>query len=259
MPVATALLAVVSFGGFTFAAGGQEILEEIIDQRYPVDRDATFTLQNEDGSVQIYGADVTEMRLQAIKKAYSKERLGKINVNVAVQPGAVRISTDYPPKPKWGLRDRSGTVDYVIVLPWFCRLHQVALQNGEMLIDGMRGNEIHGRLGNGRLFGHNCFTSLNLEVETGGVEIAYEWWEAHPISLVSKITNGQTRVFIPSDARFRLSAETENGHIYSDFPNKEDRPITGQTNAEIEIGSGADADMKVRAVNGSINIKELYR
>src|SRR5262249_39834870 len=113
----TSFLAVLIAFPITCSIGhSTEVMEEIIEKNYPLDPTAKFTLENDDGSVRIYGAEIAEMKLQAIKRAYSKERLDKIDVNVVVRPGEVSVRTGYPPKPKWGLFDRSGTVDYVIVL-----------------------------------------------------------------------------------------------------------------------------------------------
>jgi hypothetical protein len=253
------LLLLMLVSGFAQAVvAGDEVLEEIVEQKYPLDPNAKFTLTNGDGSVRIYGADRPEMKLQAIKKAYTKDRLEKIDVSVAVQPGNVLINTKYPPKPKWGLSDRSGTVDYVIVLPWNCDVQQVDLGNGELLIEGMRGNEVHARLGNGRLFGHNCFTNLHLSIGSGGIDVAYDWWENHTIALDTTIREGNARVFIPSDAQFRLHAETANGHIFNDFSSKEDRIPGDRVKIDLSVGTEPNADLKLRALDGSINIKELY-
>ena len=235
-----------------------ELLEEIIERNYPIESTASFSLKNSDGSVLIYGADITEMKLQAIKKAYSRDRLGKINVDIAVKPDAVSINTAYPPKPKWGLRDRSGTVDYVIILPWNCNIQQVELGNGEMLIEGMRGNEVHAQLGSGRLFGHNCFTHLYLSLGNGGMDVAYDWWETHSIGLEAKVAEGNTRMFIPGDAQFQLRAESVSGNIFSDFTSKEDRTVHGQKNINLAVGSEPNATFNLRAVDGSIKITETY-
>jgi hypothetical protein len=242
----------------TASAGrGAEIVEEIIEQNYPMDPTATFSLHNADGSVQIYGAAVAMMKLQAIKKAYSKDRLSKINVNVATRPGAVSVETAYPPKPKWGFSDRSGTVDYVIILPWHCQVQGVELGNGEILIEGMRGNEVRARLDNGRLFGHNCFTNLHLSIESGAVGLGYEWWETNPMTLDSAITSGNTWLTIPGNARFRLHAETAHGYIFTDFSSPEGRPDGGRTKLDLLIGGGdPNAEMNVHARDGSIQIKE---
>lgn len=250
------LLAAICAAG-VLVVSAQEVLEEIVQQKYPVDPNAKFTLQNADGSVRIYGANTSEMRVQAIKKAYTKERLSRIDVNVAVHPGTVAIRTGYPPKPKWGLTDRSGTVDYVIILPWFCEVQQVELGNGELLIDGMRGNAVHAQLGNGRAFGHNCFTDLHLDVGTGGLEVAYDWWENHHIALSAKIAGGNSYVLIPGDAEFRLHAETVNGHVFNYFSANQDRP-GGRAKLDLEVGPNPNAEVAIHAVNGSINIRESY-
>jgi len=249
-------LALLALFSDTPALNAAEILEEIIERDYPIDTTAKFSLKNAEGMVLIYGADIKEMKVQAIKKAYTKDRLSKINVDISVRPDAVTINTAYPPKPKWGLRDRSGTVDYVIILPWFCDVENVELGTGEMLIEGMRGNEVHAQLGNGRLFGHNCFTDLHLSLGAGGMDVQYDWWETHEIGLDAKIAEGNTRLFIPSDAQFQLRAEALDGHVFSDFTNKEDRHRGGQTKLELSVGDAPNAQMKVQATEGSVKIME---
>jgi hypothetical protein len=239
------------------AVAGDEILEEIIEQNYPLDPNAKFSLKNQDGSIRIYGHALPEMKLQAIKKAYTKDRLNKIDVSVAVQAGNVSIKTNYPPKPKWGLFDRSGTVDYVIVLPWSCDLQQVELDNGELLIDGMRGSEVRARLGNGRLFGHNCFSDVQLSVAHGDLAVGYDWWENHAIGLDTTIGDGDAHVYIPSDAQFRLHAEGSDG-IYNDFSRQEDRTSGEQFKLDLSIGTDPNGNLKVRALDGSVKIQELY-
>jgi DUF4097 and DUF4098 domain-containing protein YvlB len=184
------------------------------------------------------------------------DRLRKIDVSVAVRPGAVTVKTGYPPKPKWGLSDRSGTVDYVIILPWNCEVQRLELGNGEIWIEGMRGNEVHAQVGNGRLFGRNCFTDLHLSIGNGGLAVGYDWWENNHIALNTRITEGTTQVFIPGDAQFRLHAETANGHIFSDFTSREDRTRQGQTKVDLLIGDAPNAEMQIHALDGSIKIKE---
>jgi hypothetical protein len=253
---AAGLLALSISAAVVSEASGKELLEEIVERNYPINPDAKFSIRNSDGSIRIYGADVSQMKLQAIKKAYTKNRLHQIGVNVAVQPGLVTIDTTQPPKPKWGFSDRSGTVDYVIILPWYCDVQKVELETGELLVEGMRGNEVHARLGSGRMFGHNCFTDLHLWLGNGGLDVAYDWWESDRIALDSSINQGNTRVFIPGDAQFRLQAQTSEGHIITDFVTAEERPSGNQTKLNLSIGNSPSAEMNVRADDGSIIIKE---
>jgi hypothetical protein len=91
------------------------------------------------------------MRVQAIKGAYAAGRLKQIVVNVSVRPGSVSIETSFPSKPNWGLLDRSGTVEYTIVVPQTANISQLELGNGEFLVEGMRGQRLHAQLESGRI------------------------------------------------------------------------------------------------------------
>ncbi len=93
------------------------VLEESFERLYTIEPTANITIQNGDGAVMVYGSNVNEMRVDAVKKAYSRARLTQIAIDVTTKPGSVSITTKFPPKPKWGLFDRSGTVDYTIVVP----------------------------------------------------------------------------------------------------------------------------------------------
>jgi hypothetical protein len=253
------LLIAILFLGPAATLPAAEVLEEIFERDYAINPNSKFTLQNQDGSVRIYGADTSEMKLMAIKKAYTKERLSKIDVDVAVQEGVVAIKTGFPPKSKWGFFDRSGTVDYIIVLPWFCDVQRVDLANGELLIDGMRGNEVHAHLNNGRLYGHNCFTDLHLSIGTGGVDVSYDWWETHELALDTSIAEGTARLLIPGDAEFRIHADAPNGRIFTDFTSDDVEREGRRTTLELSIGSTPNADMKVQALDGNIDLKEAFQ
>src|SRR5438105_1154946 len=129
-------------------------LEEMIDHVYPVEPTATLSVTNRDGSIRVYaaGTEIHEIRVEAIKKAYSAERLKAISIKVSAQPNAISIETIYPADSGIGFSDRSGTVDYVIVVPQTIRITKLELSNGEMQLDGMRSEEAHAQLGSGRLF-----------------------------------------------------------------------------------------------------------
>ena len=234
------------------------ILEETIEKSYPISTTASVSIQNTDGSIWVYGADITELRVQAIKRAYTAERLREITVNISVQSGQVSIDTQYPPKPKWGLSDRSGTVDYVIVLPWTCNISRLDLTNGEVLVEGMRGDEVHANLANGRLYGHNCFTDLHVAVANGGLDVGYDWWETHKFLLDARIENGNARAFIPGDAAFHLLAASVNGKVASDFTEKENRKAGGQRKIDMLVGGESPTEIKIHATNGNIKVAETY-
>ena len=240
------------FAGCDFD-GGDRIVEEIFEQTYQVDPAATLSLSNQDGSIGIYGADITEIRLQAIKKAYSAERLGKISVKVAAAPDSVSITTSYPPRKRWGLGDRSGTVDYILVVPQTCKISNASLANGEILIDGMRGESVNAHLKNGRLYGRNCFSNVRLSVSTGGLDIDYDWWEQSKFSINVEVENGGIHAFIPAHASFRLSADAESGRISNDFAEQEQRHHDDHK-IDMSIGPAPGPEVTLRARDGNIEI-----
>ena len=91
------------------------------------------------------------------------------------------------------------------------------------------------------------------------MDVAYDWWETHSIALDTTAAAGNTRLYIPSDAQFRLHAETLNGHIFSDFNSKENQHPGGQTKFKLSVGSLPNAEMKVQARDGSIKIMETNK
>lgn len=237
--------------------GDDGALEQIVEQTYKVDPTVSLSLTNTDGSIYVYGADIGEIHVRAVKKAYSAARLNKIDIKVSAQPSAVSIETNYPPRKKWGLSDRSGTVDYTVIVPQTCAISKLQLENGELLVEGMRGLDIDAHLGNGRLFAHNCFASMNLTTTSGAIDVYYDWWEDHQFSASAEIVNGSIRAFIPSAASFHLIAETEGGHIANDFAEKEQRHAGGVRKIDNVIGAKPEAVIRLRAKTGNIRIGEV--
>ena len=109
-----------------------ELLEEIVEQKYDVNPDATLSVENIDGAIRVYAADKPEIVIQAIKKAYNSERLQAIVVDVKASQSGVVITTRFPPR-KNALSDRSGAVDYIIIVPQMARISDLKLTNGEIL------------------------------------------------------------------------------------------------------------------------------
>ncbi len=233
------------------------IVEQSFDHNYKVDPSARVSIKNTDGSIRVYGADTSEVKIQAIKKAYGRERLDKIVINVAAQANSVSIDTIYPPRPKFGLSDRSGTVDYVIVVPQTCTISRLELANGEVLVEGMRGGKVNANLVNGRLFDRNSFGTHELFVANGGLDIVYDWWERTDLSVDAKIVNGNVRAFIPGDAAFHLLATTVDGSISNDFSEKEERHPGPTQKVDAAVGGPSQAVVRIHATNGSIRVAEV--
>jgi hypothetical protein len=237
-------------------ANAAPILEDTVEQTYQVEPTATLSIRNKDGAIRVYGWDGNEVHVQAIKRAYDADRLKNIAINIDAQPGHVSIDTKYPPMPKWSFSDRSGTVDYTIIAPWTCAISQLDLANGEVLVEGMRGKSVRANLANGRFFSHNCFTDFECSVANGGLDISFDWWEPRRFAVNASIANGNARAFLPFDAAFRLLATSVNGHVASDFTEKEQRQQGGVRKIDMVVGSAPQVEVKLSAVNGSVKVSE---
>jgi len=251
-----AALAIVSLGFVSCGAGVDPTLVETIEQTYPLDSTASISVTNRDGAIRIYGGG-DELKVQAIKKAYSAERLNKIKINVVAGPNTVSITTDYPPQTTWGFSDRSGTVDYTIIVPETAQLVRVELANGEIAVEGLRGGGVQARLGRGLLFARNCFSDLDLTVATGNLSLGYDWWERAQFSIDAGAVRGHVLAFFPGDAAFQLSAEAPRGKIANDFIEKEKRHAEPTNKIDMLVGNEGDVHVKIHATNGNIRIAEV--
>jgi DUF4097 and DUF4098 domain-containing protein YvlB len=233
-------------------------LEEMVDHVYPVEPSATLSVTNRDGSIRVYAAgnEARDVHVEAIKRAYSAERLKAISIRVSAQPNAISIETIYPPDSGIKFSDRSGTVDYVIVVPSTIRISKLELANGEVLVDGMRSEQARAELGNGRLFAHNCFGNLDLTLKTGNLVIAYEWWEDLEFSIRATVQNGHSFAYIPTDAAFHLIAHTATGKIANDFVEKEQRRAEPVNKIDMLVGGGGKTTFQFETQDGNVKIAE---
>ena len=231
-------------------------LEETFEQIYTIKPTANVTVSNGDGAVFVYGSSTNEMRVQAIKRAYTRERLKQIAVDVSIQPGSVSINTKFLPKPKWALFDRSGAVDYTIVVPATANLARMELGDGEVVVDGMRSQRMHARLGSGRMFAHNCFGNVALTLDRGTLILAYDWWEPAKLSIQANIAQGNAWAFLPIDVVCHLVAETGHGKIENDFEEVAQRATKEITKIDTLIEGGGEAAVTIRMKEGNIKIVE---
>lgn len=236
---------------------GVKPLEEVIDQRFDVDPNVTLSVQNIDGSISVYADEQPVVTVQAIKKAYTTERLKGITVETKATPNSVVITTKFPPR-KNAVSDRSGTVDYIIVVPQTAKITQLELTNGELLVEGLRnGGSAKARLVNGWMLGHNCFGDLDLSVENGRLDVAYDWWENHEFSIKAFSSRGSLHLMLPGDASFNLSATAPKGRVANGFGEKKTGPSDVIHSVAEVIGPDARAAVSLEARRGNIRIDRM--
>ena len=242
------------------AAG--EILQETWERSYPVGDHATLRVHNTDGRISIYGSEKNEVKVTAVKRSFTPERMRVISVEVAVEGGSaqggetITVNTNIPVPAKGGItQDRSGTVDYTILVPQNCTVAAAELANGEILIEGLRGPSVRASAGTGRMLVRDCFTRLQLSVDRGGLDVFYSWWEESPVSLQAEIRDGDLRVGLPQDASLQLTAQTASGQIRNRFVEGE----KGEDGRELStvLGAGGETELHLRTGSGNIRIDKF--
>jgi hypothetical protein len=254
---ATALLVLAMLLFFIQLAPAAEVLEETIEQKYELDPDATLSISNTDGAIRIYAADTPEIFIKATKKAYTPERLKGIVVDVQATRKTVAIGTTFPPR-RNALSDRSGTVDYTVIVPQAIKITQLELINGEVTIEGLRGGSAKAHVRNGWVSGQNCFADLDVTTETGRLDVVFGWWENHKFTVKGSSDRGIVRAFLPSDASVTLNASCDTGRIINAFAAQKTGANDTVRSLNTVIGSNADAVLELKAGRGDIQIHKSY-
>ena len=197
-----------------------------------------------------------EVRIETLKKAYTPERLKAISIQVTIQRNSISIDTIYPKVAGGEFADRSGTVDYVIVVPQNIRIAKLELSNGEVLLEEIRSPEAHAQLGIGRLFVHNCFGNLDIGVKTGNLALVYEWWEQQDFVIRGEVEDGNAFAYLPSEAQFHLTARAVTGKISNDFEEMTQRRAESTNQIDMLVGGTEKPKIEIEAQDGNIRIAE---
>lgn len=234
---------------------GEELREEF-HQTYPLSATGRVSLENISGGVQIKVWDRAALQLDAVKKAYRKDRLAEAKIEVTASEEIIRIKTEYPYGSlnfRGGERryDNPATVEYTLTVPRRAVLESIELINGSLDIEGVEGNvkasSINGRVTTNGLLGEAKLSTINGQLQATFTRLD----ESKPITLNS--VNGSVNLIIPSDSNAKIRAGTTHGSITNDFGMQVRHGEYVGHDLEGQIGSGGPR-IKLDNVNGSIKI-----
>lgn len=239
------------------ALGGEpdQITEEF-HQTYPLSTTGRVTLANINGGVKIKVWDRAAVQVDAIKKAYRRERLEEAKIDVTATEENIRIKTEYPDEPmkfRSGDRryDNPATVEYSLTVPRKAILESIELINGPVDIEGVEGSvkasSINGPVSVRGLMGEAKLSTINGPLQAVFTQLD----ESKTISLGS--VNGNVTLIIPSDANAMVRASTVHGMISNDFGIQVKHGEYVGHNLDGQIGSGGPK-VKLQNVNGAIRI-----
>src|ERR1044072_6055626 len=231
-------------------------LTEEFHQTYPLSATGRVSLSNINGSVRISAWDKNEVKVDAVKRAYTQERLREAEINVSASSGAIEIETEYPDY-HWDSRDRQrhenpASVEYTLTVPRTARIEEVSLVNGGLDIDGVSG-PVHASSVNGKVTARGLNGSVNLSVVNGRLEATLDSVGGSGSVNLSAV-NGPLVATLPPDSNATVRADTVHGSLSNDF----NMPVrvgeyVGRELAG-RLGQGGTR-VSLNNVNGSIQIK----
>jgi hypothetical protein len=230
---------------------------EVFEQTYEIDPEAGLSIRNVDGSIVIHGTDASALTLKVIKKASSSEELKGINITAIAEGKSASITTKFLSQKNKALSSGSRTVDYTMELPRTVNLTRVDLDNGKVLIDGMRAQDLHANVVDGQLAIRNCCGNAQLSLANGVLDLYYGHCEQKRFLVDARMTNGNAGVFIGRPASFRIQAETTAGKIINELGDMVN--LNGQSTRRVDISTGDNSvghDIKLRVTTGNIKIAE---
>ena len=234
---------------------GDEITEEF-HQTYPLSATGRVNFANINGGVKIKVWDRAAVQVDAIKKAYRRERLEEAKIEVTATEENIRIKTDYPDQSMNFRSDERryenpATVEYSLTVPRKAILESIELINGPVDIEGVEGSvkasSINGPVSVRGLMGEARLSTINGPLQAVFTQLD----ESKAISLGS--VNGNVTLIIPSDANAMVRASTVHGSISNDFGIQVKHGEYVGHSLDGQIGSGGPK-VKLQNVNGGIRI-----
>jgi DUF4097 and DUF4098 domain-containing protein YvlB len=231
-------------------------LTEEFHQTYPLSAKGRVALSNINGTVKISAWDRNEVKVDAIKRARTPERLREAQIKVDANSGSIEMETEYP-EYRWDDRDgerheNPASVEYTLTVPRGARVEEVNLVNGALDIEGLSG-PVHASSVNGRVTARNLSGPVNLSVVNGRLEATLDGLNGSGSVNLSAV-NGPLVATIPSDSNATVHADTVHGSISNDFNlpvrvgEYVGRELAGR------LGQGGTR-VSLNNVNGTIQIK----
>lgn len=230
-------------------------LTEMFSQTYPLSPTGRVSIANINGDVRINVWDQGSVKVDAVKRAYSQQRLSEVTIDVTNTADSVQVKTKYPEDRVYSGRNREdswASVEYTLTVPRRARLDGAELVNGSLDIQGIQG-DVHASLVNGTVKAAGLGGEVKLSTVNGAVEANVTALDGAKNVAISSV-NGSITLVVPSGASADVKASTLHGAITNDFGLAvDDGQFVGHS-LNGQIGSGG-ARIRLNNVNGPIAIK----
>jgi DUF4097 and DUF4098 domain-containing protein YvlB len=252
-----AISAIFLISGAAQASDRKGSLTEEFHKVYPLSALGRIQIENLNGPVHITGWNRDEVKVDAVKTAWTRERLDQARIEIRSEQNELSIRTEYPGHDhtfNFHSDDEHGnpaSVEYTITVPRQARLDEIKLVNGRLDVQDVAG-EIHASCVNGRIQARNLQGRVELETVNGELDASVDQLPSSALKLSS--VNGRLRVTLPSDAKAELKASTVSGNISDEFGLPVTRHQFVGRSLHGQLGGGGTL-VKLSNVNGEIEIR----
>jgi DUF4097 and DUF4098 domain-containing protein YvlB len=234
-------------------ADDDAVVTEEFHHTYPLSADGRIELANINGAVHIAAWDQNEVKLDAVKRAHTADRLKDAEIRVESSADSISIQTHYREQNEGWHRgeDNPASVEYTLTVPRNARLDEIKLINGGLDVTGITG-EVHASCINGKLTARGLSARVRLATINGPLDANFDRLPAAAEVELSSI-NGPVDLTMPSDAKASIEAVTVHGDIDNDFGlHTNDHRYVGH-DMRGELGGGG-VDIRLNNVNGPIHV-----
>jgi DUF4097 and DUF4098 domain-containing protein YvlB len=228
-----------------------DVIDEI-EQSFTVNENASFRLDNINGSVEILSWNKAEIKVTAIITVDSQDDRENIVVDMQQTSVGVNVETRYKERESWGRNSNSGKVEYVITVPSDTSLSAIDLVNGSLTIDGVKG-EINAELVNGSIKAYGLANNGEFSSVNGSIKITYDEFAQELERIDVETVNGSIKVSVPKSLSATVKAETMHGSIKTDFGLVAEKNMFTGRHLAGEVGNG-DIKITMDSVNGSVKL-----
>lgn len=226
---------------------------ERFSQTYPLSANGRVNVSNVNGPVTVEGWDRSEVKLEYVKTADTKERLSEVEIKIDARADSFSVETDYGDRKdghRWKSNDKLK-VEYRLMVPRGAVLDEAETVNGSVTVSGMT-NSIEASAVNGQVTSSNVRGTAKLSTVNGGVNADLDE-VASGSNLELETVNGQVMLTIPSDSSAVIKADSLNGDIRNDFGLTVRKGRFVGRDLYGRLGSG-NAQIRLSSVNGGLTI-----
>jgi hypothetical protein len=253
--IAVGIAVLMGLSATAFMQSRQEAREEF-HETYPLAEGGRVSLKNINGAARVNVWDRNEVKVDAVKWAYRKERVDEAKIIVDATASAIGIRTEYPRSTTtWndgeGRYNNPASVEYTLTIPRTARIDGIELINGDLVIEDVAG-DVRASSINGEVTAKNLSGQVKLSTINGHLEAAFDRRDESKAVDLSSV-NGSVELILASDMEADIRASTVHGNITNGLGlTVKKGKYVGRSLAGT-LGRGG-AQIALSNVNGSIRI-----